>query len=187
MRLFTSYGIITLALINCFSCATTKTISFINDDMDLRDYETFKLITVNTDDENFSVSGMVFFSELEKAIYRNMDKRLFDKSNKPDIIVRYELVSNQRTESSRNMNYYSPYSYYTPSPTVVRNYTEGILIIEFRDRKKKKLVWQGSLDLEYTRGDDPDDVIVDAVNEIFTTYPYQAGSYNEINLGKKKK
>ncbi len=163
------------------SCVTNQTISFLNDDVDLRDYETFWLISLDKENE-LSVDGLIFYSQLEKAILDNMDKRLFNPSKTPDLIVRYELVSGQRTQTSQTYNYYNPYSYYMPTRTI--NYAESILIIEFRDRKKKKLVWQGSLDMQFRQGK-PDEIIVDAVNEIFETYPYRAGSYEKIPMDKK--
>ena len=167
-----------------WGCATNNTISFINDDMDLRDYNTYRLIQVDTDDENYNMEGMVFFNQIEKTIIDNMDRRLFKTARNPDIIVRYELVSSQRTQTSTS-NYYNPYTSYSPSYTTVRHYTEGILLIEFRDRRKKKLVWQGSLDLHFMKGE-PDEVVHDAVNDIFETYPYQAGSYNKVISDDKK-
>ena len=166
------------------SCAGPKPISFLNDRMDLRDYKTYKLIVFKSD-ENFDVQGMVFFNQLEKAIMENMDKRLFDPSERPDLIVRYEIVSSQRTENQKP-NYYDPYSFYTPQFNRTISYTEAILLIEFRDRRKKKLVWQGSLDIDLTKSK-PEDLIYNAVNQVFTTYPYQAGSYDEVNLTPTKK
>ncbi len=173
-----------IIVITLGSCAGPKVISFINDDVDLRDYETFRLIRFKGD-ENSDAKGILFFQELEKSILKNMDKRLFDETQKPDLIVSYEFVTSQRTEN-RSTNYYNPYYYYTPTYNYTVNYKEGVLLIEFRDRKQKKLVWQGSLDIDFTRGE-PRELIAEAVDKIFLTYPYAAGSYHEIVTDPKKK
>ena len=169
---------ITVVLISLLiSCSGPRVVSFLNDEMDLRDYHSYKLIGFKAD-ENFDVQGMVFFNQLEKAIVQNMDERLFDRSDRPDLILRYEIVTSQRTENQTS-NYYDPYAYYRPQFNYTVSYTEAVLLIEFRDRRKKKLVWQGSLDLDLTKGK-PSDLIGPAVNKIFSTYPYQAGSYSEV-------
>ena len=167
-------------------CTGSQVISFINDDMDLRDYNTYRLVRINPDDVGHSTDGLVFYTQLEKAIVENMDQRLFKEARDPDLIVRYEIAASQRTEiSNRSSNLYNPYYYYSPSQTVTRNISEGVLIIEFRDRKQQTLVWQGTLDLVYNAKKDRTE-IAELVDQIFTTYPYIAGSYEQINVQQKR-
>lgn len=162
------------------SCAPPRVVHFSNENMDFSDYKTYRLINYKSDDKSFSEAGMVVFSMLERAIDSSMTARKYKVVEKPDIIVRYEIISTIETQSN-NARYdphlYNSY-YYSPPPRYnnTKKITEGVLLIEFRDKKKKKLIWQASLDLKFSKKTTPISVITSAVNRIFTTYLYQAGS-----------
>ncbi|PIB35363.1 hypothetical protein BFP72_08125 [Reichenbachiella sp. 5M10] len=171
-KLWIGIWLITLA----YGCAPARVIDFVNEDMDFSDYESYRLINFRTEDKSFDEEGMVFFRQIENEIDLNMKLKGFEAQHQsPDLIVRYEIMSTVTTETQTNYNYYDPYFYYSPPSRTVR-YTEGLLLIEFRDRKKQKLVWQASLDLKYSRKESPAQIVKKTVDRIFTTYPYRAGS-----------
>lgn len=159
------------------SCGPAKVVEFLNPEMDYSDYSSYRLINFKSDQKDYSQEGLALFNQIEQEIEINMEIKGFESSNKePDLIVRYELMSTTTTESQVNSNYYyDPYYYYTP-PSRAVNYTDGLLLIEFRDRNKKKLVWQASLDLRYSKKETPEMVLKKSIDRIFETYPYQAGS-----------
>jgi len=171
------------------NCAQPGVIQFLNDNLDFSNYETYRLINYKSADKSFSKDGMIIFTGLESAIDSNMVNRNYRLAEKPDIIVRYEIISSIETESSGP--YYDPYLqnryYYSPPPSYnnTKKLAQGILLIEFRDKKKKKLIWQGSLDLKFSKKTTPLEVVTLAVERIFTTYPYVSGSNEKVDLTEK--
>lgn len=176
---FTGLYILLIAL--AVSCGPAKVVEFINPEMDYSDYKSYRLINFKSDNKDYSQEGLSLFSQIEQEIEINMEIKGFEPSHQePDLIVRYELLSTTTTESQVNSNYYyDPYYRYTPQSRST-NYTDGLLLIEFRDRKKKKLVWQASLDLRYGKKETPEMVIQRSVDRIFQTYPYRANSNQPI-------
>ncbi|MEP2025347.1 MAG: DUF4136 domain-containing protein [Reichenbachiella sp.] len=161
------------------TCAPPKVIKFLNDDLDYSKYLTYRLIYYKSDDKSFSSEGMAFYSEIEMAIDQNMIAKGYKPADRPDLIARYEIISTTVTETNtRNYDPYGYNSYYIPQNA--KKHTEGIVLIELRDRRQKKLVWQGSLDLKSTMKGEVNQTILQSINRIFETYPYQAGSNERI-------
>ncbi|SMD39129.1 protein of unknown function [Reichenbachiella faecimaris] len=172
-----------IILLLCQTCATPKVIKFLNDELDYSKYYTYRLIHYKSDDKSYSPEGMAFFGEIEMAISQNMAAKGYEQADKPDLIARYEIVSTTVTESNtRNYDPYGYNNYYFPQDA--RKHTEGIILIELRDRKQKKLVWQGSLDLKYKMKKEVQLTMLESINIIFESYPYQAGSNERITSEK---
>lgn len=163
------------------TCAPPKVVKFLNDELDYSRYNTYKLINYKSDDKSYDEEGLAFFNHVEESINQNMKNKGYSTHSKPDLIARYEIVSTTTTES--NNRTYDPYSYnnryYNPGWNAQKR-TEGVILIELRDRKRKKLVWQGSLDLKYAKKVEPSVTLSESIDRIFTTYPYQAGSNERI-------
>lgn len=178
----TTYIFIILLLLQ--TCAPAKVVKFLNDELDYSQYKTYRLINYKSDDKSYDEEGLAFFTHVENAINKNMTDKGYLARDKPDLITRYEIVSTTTTESN-NRNY-DPYGYnnryYTPSGWNSVKRTEGVILIEIRDRKKKKLVWQGSLDLKYSKKTEPQVTLSESIDRIFTTYPYSAGSNEKVIL-----
>ncbi|WP_420581463.1 DUF4136 domain-containing protein [Reichenbachiella sp.] len=160
------------------SCSSPKVIKFLNTDLDYSQYHTYRLIHYKSDDKSYAAEGMTFYTEIENAIEQNMATKGYQPADRPDLITRYEIVSTTATET-RNQNY-DPYRYNYYIPPTTKKYTEGIVLIELRDRKRKKLVWQGSLDLKYTMKGGAKLNLLTSINRIFESYPYQAGSNKKL-------
>jgi len=171
-------SIVSLSLF-IYSCSP-KVVEFLNDDMDFSNYETYRLITFKPNERSFSDTGKAYFDSLEFSIRRNMKEKSFQSANSnSDLVVRYEIITTTSGQSVQQNNYYNQLNYYQP-PQATGIYQEGVLLIEFLDRKKKKLVWQASLDIRYPKNKDKVTVIKNAIDKIFSTYPYTAGSNDSI-------
>ena len=109
-------------------------------------------------------------------------------TNYPDLTLRYELISNQRTTYdvdpfAYRQSIYDPYGYFYNINE--RQFTESILLLELKDAATAKIVWQGSLDLRYSRRSKKvDDLLEDAVIRIFNSYQYEAGNNQPVSTGE---
>ena len=187
------YLLIPLVLCGCAS--QPKIIGFVNENLDFSQYSTYRLINYKVDDNDFSVEGKAAFNKIEMAIEAQMTTRNYQYAKEPDLVVRYEVVSSLESETQQQYydGRYSPYyggnnySYYPRYRNVTTTMQEGILLIEFRDRQRQKLVWQASLDLNFTKKNNAIDVINEAVSLLFDDYPYVAGSNDKVIREDKKK
>ncbi|MGL1888512.1 MAG: DUF4136 domain-containing protein [Reichenbachiella sp.] len=177
------YTFFILVLLYMNSCSP-KVVEFVNDDMDFSDYKTYRLVNYKSDDKEFSSQGSEYFDRIEGFINDQMKAKEFEyHKGKADLIVRYEVISTVQTESSyNNSNNYNQSQYYTPSSTV-EYYKDGLLLIEFLDAKKNKLVWQGSLDIRYPKNKTKTTVLQESIDLIFETYPYMAESNEVVDKG----
>ncbi|MEQ6120229.1 DUF4136 domain-containing protein [Reichenbachiella sp. MALMAid0571] len=177
-------AIVTLAL--C-SCASSKVIQYLDEGSDFKEYHTFKIINFKTDNKEYSNEGNAFVDSVETYIANEMQAKGYVPDNKSDLLVRYELISGVESEVNYNNSnyyrnpgrgYYSPFYdpyFYGPSSS---RHIEGILLLEIKERKTRKLVWQGSLDLKYSKksSDNNLELLKNTLLKIFKTYPYEAGS-----------
>ena len=169
-----------------FGCKTApRVVHYLNEELDYSEYRTYKMISINTDRSKIPIQALVLYNQIEKGIIDNMEQREYVPGRNPDIIVSYDFIGSQRTET-RSMNYYDPYVYYAPPVHYNVTIKEGILIVEFRDRKRKKLIWQSSIDINFEEAS-PADEAYEAVEYVFDKYPYKAGSNEKIAAEKSKK
>ncbi|UXP31613.1 DUF4136 domain-containing protein [Reichenbachiella agarivorans] len=156
------------------SCAGTKVIEFVNNDLDFEEYKTYRIVNVQTDNKTYSEEGHALFANIEDEIRLNMELRGFvEHTNAPDLIVGYKMSSVTTVDSPRQSVYKDTY-YYTEPPKTNYHH-EGLMLIEFRDRHKEKLVWQASLDWKHSPKNTPDTILKTSIDKIFETYPYKAG------------
>lgn len=179
-----NHYLIILCLLS-FGCSTPKVVKYLDSDLDFSQYQTYRLINYKSEDKSYDEEGLALFMQIEEAINNNMQEKGYEPTSKADLVARYEIVSTTATENNRG---YDPYgynrSYYDPYRTWNnRKYIEGVILIELRDKKRKKLVWQGSLDLKYAKKEEPKETLTKAINHIFDTYPYRAGS-NEVIISE---
>ncbi|MFT7031941.1 MAG: hypothetical protein ACJA2S_000437 [Cyclobacteriaceae bacterium] len=185
----TKITILVIAGIFIASCSASTVIQYIDEEADFKNYHTFKIINYKNDNKEYSSEGNAFVDSIEFYIDSQMRQRAYEVEVRPDLMVRYELISGVESEVDySNSNFYggrtnfnqfnNPY-YYGPRET---RHIEGILLLEIKERKTKKLVWQGSLDLKYSKKkkDSNLGLMQDAITEIFTTYPYMAGRSQPI-------
>jgi hypothetical protein len=145
-------------------------------------YQTFGFIDhPNTDNANYTTLTTRY---LKDAVTREMVARGYTQSDKPDLVINFQVGSKDKVES-------------TPGPAVgvgygrwgwrnwgwgvgyggsdVRTVTEGSLTIDVVDQQKKELVWSGTAQGRLTQKamNHPQPAIDDAVTAIFAKYPKQ--------------
>ncbi|MFY0652048.1 MAG: DUF4136 domain-containing protein [Cyclobacteriaceae bacterium] len=170
------------------SCSSSRVVQYINTEASFKNFNTYKIINFKTDNKEYSAEGNAFIDSVEYYISREMQMKGYNTGPKSDLLVRYELISGVESEVNYNNNgyygggfgryayspFYDPY-YYGPRTS---RHIEGVLLLEIKERKNRKLVWQGSMDLKYSKkkNDNNMELMKDAIIQIFETYKYQAGS-----------
>jgi len=171
MRFIGLFFILALGLLG--SCKSSKVVSFNNPDLRNQSYQTYKIITQASD--SLLSDERTIVDELATSINNEMEIRGYIIDNrKSDLMVRYKFFANNRADITTNRTGRRYGSYYDPNflNFSTRNITESILLIDIHDRKKRKLVWQGSVDLNlsYYKKRKFKEAIPQIVSEIFTTY-----------------
>ena len=153
-----------------------KVINYVNPSSAFKTYESYVLVNYKVNQSDLSPEGEQIFSQISSNINLQMARRDYLKEHKnPDLVVRFELISNQVTEVDLNhTGFYSPFprSYFTS-----RTFLESALLVEITDHATKKLVWQASVDLDtYAKKKDTPVILQTAIEQIFNTYLYRSGS-----------
>ncbi len=154
------------------SCAP-KSVTYLNEEVGFQNFNTYRIFNTRLDRTNLSKEGRDILDLLEITIRGKMKERGYQESNlSPDLILRYEIVTNRRVKSSSNT--------YPFTPTVsTRTYMESIILLDLADANKKKMFWQSSYDLSLqTKELKREQATEDAISEIFYSYPYRAGQGN---------
>jgi hypothetical protein len=155
------------------ACAP-KAITYLNEETKFQNYKTYRLVNPKMEKTNLSKEGREIIDIVEQTIHENMRARGYQESNlDPDLILRYELITNRQTETNRNT--LNPYGYYGPAFTTT-TYLQSVIILDIADADKKKMIWQSSYDLRQSPRQSKKEAATEyAVAEIFYTYPYRAG------------
>lgn len=151
-------------------CAPKAITYFLEEEARLEQYQTYRILNTKLERTNLSKDGREVLDILELAIREKMRERGFEESNLgPDVILRYEIVTNQFTEGSNN----GPFG----PPVSSRTFMESLIIIDLLDAERRKMFWQSSYDMRQENRDIKQEQAVErAVSEIFFTFPYKAGS-----------
>lgn len=183
----TFLGCIFLGLISCSS--QKKVVSFTNDNINFENYNTYNIVNYKKGDQDFSSQGAIFINKIEKGITEEMNAKKYSRSKNPDVLVRYEIISSVNSNNSNTANFNRVGNRYDPFYTPFNNNSrqiEGVLLIELKSRKTKKLIWQGSLDLKYShKTEKNENLLINAVHHIFDAYHYEAGSNKPVNSDDK--
>ncbi|MCC7156819.1 MAG: DUF4136 domain-containing protein [Bryobacterales bacterium] len=127
-------------------------------EMDFKQYHTYQwrehpLIAKHPEVRQYTVGAQLVQSDVNENLMR---RSYVPVEEKPDMFVTFFVTARggQEVTSVPATSFYSgyymwPYSWYAWSPTwfsgwetEVRNYVEGILILDFVDAKTNKLVWR---------------------------------------------
>jgi hypothetical protein len=106
---------------------------------DFSDYKTFTIVNGALNSKNPSLNNDIVKKNLEAEIRRRLIEKGFTETGaRPDLNIRYSLGSGRRIETEAY-----PAGWRGLGTRVVRRgYTEGTLVIDFRDAKKHSLVWR---------------------------------------------
>lgn len=162
---------ITLLLV---SCSSVRVNTDYDKNVDFSSYKTYAFYKTGID--------KVEISDLDKKrILRSIDEEMtakgFTKSENPDLLINI----NTKAEKNINVNqFYAGYGYgwgfgwnpYWGGNYSVNTNTEGTLIIDLIDAKKKELIWQGEGVGYLTQNTNKkDENIKDFVTKILAQYP----------------
>ena len=167
-------------LISC----SPNVVTFTNPKARFQNFSSYRIVNVKIGKRKLPPEATELLGDIESRIKMEMEERRnYVSSNiDPDLILRYELVSNTRTDQSntRNSIFFDP-SFNT------RVVYESVILIELLENKR--LVWQGSYDLTQSRREARNENTINkAISLIFTTYPYKAGEARpDPTLTSKKK
>lgn len=169
MRL--SYLIIVFFLVAC----SPKVVRFVNDDSKFDQYGTYLVVNYKVNNAELSKEGLELLNNIEMQLQKQLNRRGYQAaSTRPDILLRYEFISNNNSRSSVNNNPYDPFVTIN-----TRTFRESILLFELTDRKTKKLIWQASIDLrQQHKASKKQEELEKAIIALFNTYPYRAFNAN---------
>ena len=153
-----------------YSCSP-KVVSFVNDDSKFDQYGTYLVVNYKVNNAELSKQGLELLNNIEMQLQTQLNRRGYQAvSSKPDIILRYEFISNNNSRSNVNRNPYDPFVTIN-----TRTFRESILLFELTDRKTKKLIWQASIDLKQQhKPQKKQEELDNAIVALFNTYPYRA-------------
>lgn len=173
--------LLTLFVLFIFGC-NPKVIHYLNESAPYSGFNTFQITNVKVNNAELSDTGQEIMKLIELNIIQEMKRRDYQVKNDPDVVVRYELISNQRTDVNMdNFGLYNP-MYYPYRSITVRTFLESALLIEIINLKTKKAVWHASVDMDkYKKQRNTDKIIQKAVQNIYNTYLYRAGTARPDN------
>ena len=118
---------------------------------------------------------------LEEAVSREMASRGYTRSEKPDLLVNFNVATKDKIESRGpalgagygGWGWRRGYAWGASYGNEIQNYTEGSLTIDLVDRERNELVWSGTAVGRLTKKaqDKPQPAIEEAVDLIFEKYP----------------
>lgn len=174
-----------LSTLILFQCSL-KVVNFTNEKADFERYKSFRVINYKAENSQLDQNSRNIFQLLESEISNEMTRRNYSLSNiSPDLLVRYELISNQNTETRRT-DY--NYGYYVVPNFSTTTFITSVLLIELIDFSSKKIVWQASVDLkDLSKKTEQNEMLKSAVKQTFNTYLHTSGNNEEHpNLIMKK-
>lgn len=145
-----------MKLLKCISLILILTLTSCSSIRVTTDYDT----KVNFD----TYKTFAFYkSGIDKATISDLDKRRimraieaellakgFAKSENPDLLISFFTKSRERVNINTNNGWgwgwgwgWNPWMWGGMNQTNVNQYTEGTLFVDFIDRNKKELIWQG--------------------------------------------
>jgi hypothetical protein len=147
-----------------------KLVLFLNDQADFSSYNSYAIYNLKAGSDQAAKTEL--FNRLENEIHRQMGVRNYQKSTQnPDVVMRYELIASR--ESSTQVDNFG----FRFQRVTVRTFNQAILLFELKERGSNLLVWQASIDMnDHQRLSKKNDPIRAAVETLFNTYPYRAGS-----------
>ena len=161
------------------SACSPKVINYVSPKADFSSYHTYFITNVKIRNADLSADGKDIINHIEQAAKNEMNRRNYKVSNQDaDLVLRYEIISNQVTDVNTNNSYYGFYPRFPYNTITVRTFLESAILFELTDLKTKKAIWHASIDLnQYKKEKKADEVIQRAVSNLFDTYLYKAGSH----------
>ncbi len=176
------YLIILLVLI-LFSCQTQFKIGAESaPDIDVRKYKSFaKERTLFVVRSNPILTSELTRQRIESAINKELTSKFYQNDTQnPELVYSFQTHTQNKQETTTTntsptmgWGYWGMYNNTFSRPqTTTRNYEEATLIIDFKDKKTGKVVWQGWVigEFKYTKADF-NNQIAEAVKEALSRFP----------------
>jgi len=163
-------------LISCSSGIKVQTV--IDPQQNFWKYQTFEFLT-NEDTTGISPMDQDIINLIENDISnRIIDIGMYQERTNPDLVIYYEAsvlgINKNTAGSSKYKEHFAEgYSFVTKD---FDNYKdqEGTLVVNFWDRKRKKIVWQATAVAELEDNwEDNKELIQEVVAKLFAKYPIQ--------------
>jgi hypothetical protein len=177
-------------------CATKpKVRSEYDHSADFASFRTFGFATpLSTDKLGYS---SLVTQQLKSAVTTQMEQRGYKlDTNHPDVLLNFsgKLQEKQEIESTPGPYYGYRSGFYGAWPGYAMgnevytvNYTEGTLNVDMVDARKMQMVWEGVIvgEIKKEHLENREAAIDKAVAEIFTKFPFQAGTAQPIATAEK--
>jgi hypothetical protein len=141
------YILLLLSIILLSSCNAIKVVADYDSKVDFNKYKTFAFYKPEIDKAKISDLDK---KRILRAIETELLAKGFTKSTNPDMLVGIFTKSREKVNVNQNNNFgygfgwgFNPYWGGMNNNLNVSQYTEGTLFIDFIDKAKKELVWQG--------------------------------------------
>jgi len=158
------------------SCSSLRVLTDYDTKVDFKKYKTFAFYKKGFDKAKVSDLDK---KRMMRAIESELLAKGFAKSNNPDMLVSIFTKSRERVNVNNN-NFgwgwgwgWSPWMWGGMNNVNVRQYTEGTLFIDFIDKEKNELIWQGigSGAMRRSNPQKKEERINEFVNQILSKYP----------------
>lgn len=139
---------ILVLIVGLSSCRTIKVATDYDTAVDFNQYKTFAFYKTGIDKADISTLDK---KRVLRAIETELLAQGFTKSENPDMLVSIFTKSRRKVNINQNNNFgygfgwgWNPWMWNGMNNNInVNEYTEGTLFIDFIDKNKKELVWQG--------------------------------------------
>jgi hypothetical protein len=173
MKIYKLFILVCIGILT--SCSSVKVVSDYDVQVDFSTYKTFAFYKKGID--KASVSDLDK-KRIMRAIENELNKKGLVKSTNPDILVSIFTKSREKVNvTDNNFGYgfgwgYNPW-FFGSTNLNINQYTEGTLFIDFIDKNKNELVWQGigSGAMKMSNIDKKEERINEFVNKIILAYP----------------
>ncbi|HME09855.1 MAG TPA: DUF4136 domain-containing protein [Bryobacteraceae bacterium] len=160
MRMF---GLMFLAASYCVSAQ--KVHNEFDETIDFSQYKTFTIREGQLRSKNPSLNNELVRKKIDAELRRRLtEKGLLEVTEKPDLNVRYSLGAANHREVDVYPSGWGTRRY-------VIHYTEGTLIIDLRDAKRRALVWRAIATEDKDSGAKVSEHLADMVKKAIEKYP----------------
>jgi len=173
MKIYNLFILLCLGILT--SCSSVKVVSDYDTKVDFSTYKTFAFYKKGID--KASVSDLDK-KRIMRAIENELIEKGFTKSENPDLLISIFTKSREQVNvTDNNLGYgfgwgYNPW-FFGSTNLNINQYTEGTLFIDFIDKNKNELIWQGigSGAMKLSNIDKKEERNNEFVNKIILAYP----------------
>ena len=173
MKIYKLFILLCLGILT--SCSSVKVVSDYDTKVDFSTYKTFAFYKKGIDKASVSDHDK---KRIMRAIENELIEKGFTKSENPDLLISIFTKSREQVNvTDNNLGYgfgwgYNPW-FFGSTNLNINQYTEGTLFIDFIDKNKNELIWQGigSGAMKLSNIDKKEERINEFVNKIILAYP----------------